>query len=155
VIGIAKQHHTWGLIEQSNAFALHLVDEGQLEWVWRFGLASGHDQDKLSDLKWHRGQSGAPILDEAPAWLDCRVEARLDTGDRTVYLASVIDARPLGPQSPMMVERMLELAPGERRAELRRQMARDTAIDGAAIEAWRRSQRPHDPEHPRESTPTG
>ena len=31
------------------------------------------------------------LLTDAPAFLDCRVEARWDTGDRTVYLAEVAD----------------------------------------------------------------
>ena len=39
------------------------------------------------------GPSGSPILGGAAGWLDCRVEARLETGDRTVYLAEVVDAR--------------------------------------------------------------
>ncbi len=30
---------------------------------------------------------------EAPGWLDCRVEAHFDTGDRAIVLAEVLDAR--------------------------------------------------------------
>src|SRR5437763_15073353 len=75
LVGIAKQHHTWGLIEASLAFTLHLLDESHLDWVWRFGLQSGHD--KFIDM---------PELN-AVAWLKCRVETALDTGDRTIYLA--------------------------------------------------------------------
>src|SRR5437660_1430678 len=41
ILGLAKQHHTWGLIEASGVFALHLMGEEQLDWVWRFGLQSG------------------------------------------------------------------------------------------------------------------
>ena len=41
VIGIAKQHHTWSVIEKSRAFKLHLLDESQIELVWRFGLQVG------------------------------------------------------------------------------------------------------------------
>ena len=28
ILGIARQHHTWALIEASGAFALHLIGEG-------------------------------------------------------------------------------------------------------------------------------
>src|SRR5262245_59428488 len=31
LIGIAKQHHTWSVIEASRAFTLHLLDETQIE----------------------------------------------------------------------------------------------------------------------------
>lgn len=141
VVEISKQHHTCELIEASGVFALHLLNEAHLEWVWRFGLSSGREHDKLAGLSWHAGQSGAPILDEAAAWLDCKVEARLDTGDRTVYLASVLDARPLGSEPILTLARVLELAPAERKAQLRTQIERQAALDAVAIEAWRRNPR--------------
>ena len=58
--------------------------------MWRFGLRSGRDADKLAGLSMTTATTGSPILTDALGWLDCRVEARLDTGDRTVYLAEVV-----------------------------------------------------------------
>ena len=137
VAGLAKQHHTWGLVEESGAFALHLIDEGLLEWVWRFGLASGRDGDKLAGLDVRAGPTGSPILADALAWLDCRVEARLDTGDRTLYLAEVVAAGVNRPGTPLTFQRMLQFAPPGRRAELRRRYDADGKADAAAIRAWR------------------
>src|SRR6516225_7315894 len=62
IVGIAKQHHTHGLIEASGAFALHLIGEEHLDWVWRFGLRSGRDADKLAGLTATAGTTGSPIL---------------------------------------------------------------------------------------------
>src|SRR5215831_15768169 len=50
LVGLARQHHTWGLVEAAGAFALHLLAEDQLDRVWRFGLESGRDGDKLAGL---------------------------------------------------------------------------------------------------------
>ena len=47
IVGLAQQHYTWSLIEASGGFALHLLSVAQLDWVWRFGLQSGRDCDKL------------------------------------------------------------------------------------------------------------
>src|SRR5688500_8646848 len=91
-VAIAKRHFTHELIEASGAFCMHLVGEDQIDWVWRFGIPSGREVDKFRGLATSTGASGSPILTGAPAWLDCRVEARMDTGDRTVYLAEVLDA---------------------------------------------------------------
>lgn len=127
LVGIAKHHHTHGLIEASKAFTLHLLDESHLGWVWRFGLQSGHAGDKFA---------GMPAL--APvAWLKCRVEASLDTGDRTIYLAEILDGKMEKSTPPLTLKRLLELAPPERLRELRDGMTRDAAIDAAAIRAWR------------------
>jgi flavin reductase (DIM6/NTAB) family NADH-FMN oxidoreductase RutF len=140
LVGVAKQHHTWGLIEASGAFALHMLGDEHLDWVWRFGVLSGRDTDKLADLPWRPLPTGAPVLDGALAWLSCRAEARLDTGDRTVYLAEVLDGEAARLGSPLTVQRMLRLASAGRLRELKESMARDSAVDEAAIRAWR--QRP-------------
>src|SRR5436309_1159966 len=80
-VGLARQHHTWELVEASGAFALHVLAEDQLDWVWRFGLQSGREFDKLAHLPTTPGVTGSPILAGVPGFLECRIEARLDTGD--------------------------------------------------------------------------
>src|SRR5258705_8999406 len=75
-IALAKHHFTHELIEASNAFCMHLVDEDSIDWVWRFGIPSGRETDKLRGLETSTGTGGSPILSGALSWLDCRVEAR-------------------------------------------------------------------------------
>src|SRR5215212_11344247 len=70
-IALAKHHYTHELIEASNAFCLHLIGEDQLDWVWRFGIQSGRDVDKLRGLATSISASGSPILTESLSWLDC------------------------------------------------------------------------------------
>ena len=65
LITVNKRHHTHGLIESSGAFAMHLIDETQLDLVWRFGLQSGRDVDKFAGLPFHTGTTGSPLLPEA------------------------------------------------------------------------------------------
>jgi flavin reductase (DIM6/NTAB) family NADH-FMN oxidoreductase RutF len=136
-VGIAKQHYTWELIEQSSAFALHLLSERHLDWVWRFGLETGRGRDKLDGLRLRQASTGSPILEDAIGWLDCRVEARLDTGDRTVYLAEVMQGGVTNFAPPLTVHRLMQLAPPARMAELKRQLHHDSEIDAEAIRRWR------------------
>jgi flavin reductase (DIM6/NTAB) family NADH-FMN oxidoreductase RutF len=137
--GVARQHHTWGLIEASGAFALHLLGEENLDWVWRFGLASGRTHNKLDGLAFEEKASGSPVLTTAAGWLDCRVETRLDTGDRTIYLAEVLDGQMVKVGPVLTVKRMLQLAPAEKLQQLKESLARDGAIDEEAIRRWRES----------------
>jgi len=138
LIAVAKQHHTWQLIEASDAFGLHLISAGQVDWVWHFGLQSGCDVDKLSGFAVEEGQSGAPLLSDALGRLDCRVEARMDIGDRTVYLAEVVDARNNRDELPLTMKELLRTAPPERLDELKKLRDRDSAINAQAILAWRK-----------------
>ncbi|MBK1723471.1 flavin reductase [Thiocystis violacea] len=141
LVAIAKHHHTWELIESSGRFALHLLPSAHLDAVWRFGVATGHVTDKLAGLDLGETPDGNPLYPEAAAWLDCRVEARLDTGDRTAYLAEILGGRTLTQGPVLTLAGLLRGAPPERRAELDRLYAKDQAIDAAAIQAWRRETR--------------
>jgi len=137
LLGLSRQHHTWKLIEASSAFALHPVDEDHLDWVWRFGLQSGRNADKLHGLNFNVGTTGSPLLTEARCWLDCRVEARLNTGDRTVYLAEVVDACHRMGSPILTVQRLLQLAPADKLQLLNELHERDAVVDSQAIRAWR------------------
>ena len=125
---------------------MHLIDEAHIDWVWRFGIPSGREVDKLSKLATSVSVTGAPILAGALAWLDFRVESQMDTGDRTVFLAEVLDARIEHAASPLTFKRLLELAPADKLRELKLAMERDIELDGEAILAWRRQQATGDSE---------
>jgi flavin reductase (DIM6/NTAB) family NADH-FMN oxidoreductase RutF len=137
LVGLARQHHTWELVEHSDAFALHLLGEQHLDWVWHFGLESGRGRDKLHGMRLSPLSTGGPVLENAIGWLDCRVESRLETGDRTVYLAEVVQGGVTHFAPPLTMRRLLQLAPPAHLAELKRQLHRDSEIDAEAIRRWR------------------
>ncbi|HJT36421.1 MAG TPA: flavin reductase family protein, partial [Pirellulales bacterium] len=138
LVALAKHHHTWQLVEASGAFGLHLLGREQLELVWRFGLQSGRDIDKFAGLATETSKTGAPLLTDALGWLDCRVEARFDMGDRTIYVAEVVDARKINDEPPLTMKQLLAIAPPERLEELSRLRQRDSSLDAKAILAWRK-----------------
>jgi flavin reductase (DIM6/NTAB) family NADH-FMN oxidoreductase RutF len=141
VLGVAKQHHTWGLIQASGRFALHLIHPHRLDLVWRFGLASGRDGDKLAGLETRATPGGNPLIADSPGWLDCRVETSMDIGDRTVYLGAVDTADATDGAEPLTVRRLFAEAPRDRRRQLETLYIRDGEIDAAAIESWRAARR--------------
>lgn len=138
LVALARHHHTWELIEASGAFGLHLLGREHLDLVWRFGLQSGRDIDKLAGLTVETATAGAPLLTDALGWLDCRVEERFDMGDRTIYLAEVVAARKISDEPPLTMKQLLQIAPRERLDELSRLRQRDSAIDAEAILTWRK-----------------
>jgi flavin reductase (DIM6/NTAB) family NADH-FMN oxidoreductase RutF len=137
LVSVAHQHFTWQLIEQNGAFALHLLGDEHLPWVWRFGLRSGRQEDKLDGISTRDGMTGSPILSDALAWLEARVEGRLDTGDRTLFLGEIVDGQRRTQARPLTAARLLQLAPADKLQEMKRQMEEDRALDVAAIRAWR------------------
>jgi flavin reductase (DIM6/NTAB) family NADH-FMN oxidoreductase RutF len=139
LVAIGRRHATRALIERSGAFALHLFGESRFDWVERFALQSGHSADKLAGIDQAPGPTGSPILAGAAGWLDCKVEAQFETGDRTVYLGGVVAAKAPSGVPPLTFRRMLDLATPELRLRLREQRLRDGAADAVEIRRWRLS----------------
>ena len=57
--------------------------------------------DKFADVAWTPGHQGAPVFDEAVAWLDCATHDRVDAGDHMILIGRVVGhfhsaRRPLG-----------------------------------------------------------
>jgi flavin reductase (DIM6/NTAB) family NADH-FMN oxidoreductase RutF len=139
ILTAAKHHFTRGLIEASGAFALHLLAADDIESVRRFGLASGHQVDKLADLPPSTTPAGLPLIEGTMSWLDCRIAERTDIGDRTLYLADVTGGAVLRRGPVLTVAGLLRDATRADHAELKRLYALDRATDRDAILAWRRS----------------
>ncbi len=137
LITVKKRHHTHELIEASGAFAMHLIDETRLELIRRLGLQSGRDLDKLAGLTFHVGATGSPLLADAVAWLDCRLESRMDSGDRIIYLAAVLDGRLQRIEPPLTNRRFFDIAPPDKQKIMSEQYDHDVRLDAAAIQRWR------------------
>lgn len=143
LVGLAKYHHTAGLVAESRRFALHLLAADQLDWVWHFGLQSGQDRDKLAGFSLPEGED-IPRLDGVVAWLDCRVEASFDIGDRMLYVAEITRGEVNRRRQCLTTKRLAKLASRRRWKQLSDQQARDAAPDAAAIAAWRKARRTSD-----------
>jgi flavin reductase (DIM6/NTAB) family NADH-FMN oxidoreductase RutF len=137
IVGLSRQHATWELVQAGGAFALHLLAPEQLDLVWRFGTQSGRDVDKFAGLSFRTGVSGSPVLNDVPGWLECKVEASLESGDRTLFLAQVIEGDLVSRGPVLTVQQLLRLAPPDKVQLMREQRAADAGADAPLIERWR------------------
>lgn len=136
-VNLARQHFTWELVEASGAFTAHLLGRDQLPWLAHFGLQTGRETDKLAGYDVERTATGSPRLRDALGWLDCRVEDRLDTGDRTVYLAEIVAGGLTRSEPPLTLHQAISLVDSQVRQALRAHLQRDAQVDAHAIAQWR------------------
>ena len=85
-----KRNLTHDLVRDSGIFAVHLLREDQDELVYRLGLRSGREGDKLAGLTLREGITGCPLLEDCLAWYECRLLNTMDGGDMTVFLGDVV-----------------------------------------------------------------
>jgi flavin reductase (DIM6/NTAB) family NADH-FMN oxidoreductase RutF len=92
-ISVWKQALTHELVGEGHVFALNLIDREDRAIVRKFVKPVEVDEagHSLNGFPFHDGPSGAPVLDQAVAWVDCRVQSDLDCGDHTLFVGEVVD----------------------------------------------------------------
>jgi flavin reductase (DIM6/NTAB) family NADH-FMN oxidoreductase RutF len=94
-ISVEKEAFTCELIAEGAAFTLCLIDREDRAIVRKFTKPVEVDAEArtLNGFGFSDSPvSGAPILDQAVAWVDCRVHTTLDLGNHTLFLGEVVDA---------------------------------------------------------------
>jgi flavin reductase (DIM6/NTAB) family NADH-FMN oxidoreductase RutF len=95
MVSVYKENYSHDLIKKSRIFAVNYLMEGQQNLAIHFGKQSGRDVDKFLNVPYFTDQTGAPILKDCLAYLDCLVLEELDSGDHTIFLGEVLNGRVL------------------------------------------------------------
>jgi flavin reductase (DIM6/NTAB) family NADH-FMN oxidoreductase RutF len=91
---------TW--LTVGTEFTLNILDHTQTDMVAHFGRGFNLDEPAFEGLEIERPEGGGPILQEAVAFLVCRVADRREVGDHDLFLSEVIGGRVLGESQPMV-----------------------------------------------------
>ncbi|MDQ1465785.1 MAG: 3-hydroxy-9,10-secoandrosta,3,5(10)-triene-9,17-dione monooxygenase reductase component [Actinomycetota bacterium] len=84
----AKDSTTWPRLHNAGHFAVNVLDEDG-EAVCRVFATKG--VDRFVDVTHHRGATGAPILADAIAYIDCETETEHDAGDHVIVVGRVVE----------------------------------------------------------------
>ncbi|HEY0607209.1 MAG TPA: flavin reductase family protein [Herpetosiphonaceae bacterium] len=87
LICIDRRYTSHEKIQQSEAFAINILAEDG-EWLSRH--FASRDDDKFAKVGYHTGESGAPLLDEALATIECRLVDQFPGGDHTIFVGQVL-----------------------------------------------------------------
>lgn len=102
MVAIDHRHSAYPLLEQEGAvFAVNVLHQDQADLSNRFAWLK--DEDRFAVGDWQTAETGAPILAEALAWLDCAVYARHPAGTHTIYVGQVMAAGTPRPGEPPLI----------------------------------------------------
>ncbi|CAN5831688.1 hypothetical protein BH24ACT3_BH24ACT3_06320 [soil metagenome] len=92
-IGVEKAALTHELITAGGAFSLCTVAREDRAIVRKFTKPVEVDEAAmtLNGFAFHDGVTGSPVLDQAPAYLDCEVRQAVDAGGNTFFIGEVVD----------------------------------------------------------------
>lgn len=90
-IVIDHAHRGHRLLERPGAvFAVNILSEAQRALSERFAWT--REEDRFAVGRWTTALTGAPVLADALAWLDCTIASRHAAGGHTIYVGEVLAA---------------------------------------------------------------
>lgn len=93
-IGVEQTAVTHELISDGGVFVLQTIDREDRAIIRKFTKPVEHDPEAgtLNGFPFHDGTTGAPILDQAVAHVECEVRQAVPTGNHTFFIGEVVVA---------------------------------------------------------------
>lgn len=144
-----KKSSSWPKIEGAKHFCVNILSADQEHLCRQFSSKTG---DKFAGVKTRPAATGAPIIQDVVAWIDCDIESVLDAGDHYIVVGRVRELSVENPSLPLLffqggygrfaplslaaADERGRFAEGLREADLLRPVMEDLASDlGARVVA--------------------
>lgn len=93
-VSVEKEALTHELIAGGGVFVVNVIDREDRAIVRKFTKPVDVDDvaRTLNEFPFHDGRTGAPVLDQAVAFVECEVRQQVEAGGHTVFIGEVVDA---------------------------------------------------------------
>ena len=91
-VGVDNDAITHRLITDGGSFTVNLWNADDTKVFVKFSKPAVDDGSTLNGRAVRAATTGAPVFDEAVAWVDCEVRHALDLGTHTLFVGEVVDA---------------------------------------------------------------
>ena len=91
-VGVKADSAARDVVGKAGSFALNILGKGQQGAAFAFFKPVEPEGNKLGPDTFTTGASGAPLLDSAPAVLECKVAEIVERGDHHIVVAEVVGA---------------------------------------------------------------
>jgi flavin reductase (DIM6/NTAB) family NADH-FMN oxidoreductase RutF len=91
-IGVDNTAVTHRLITAGGSFTVNLWNADDTKVFVKFSKPASDDGETLNGRPVRTSTTGAPIFEDALAWVDCEVRHTLDLGTHTLFIGEVVDA---------------------------------------------------------------
>ena len=101
---VRKDSISFRMIEESKVFTVNFLGAGQKPLAQHFLKPAHLGGDKLAGVAHRAGATGAPVLEEAIAFVECRVRQIPPAGDHSLVVGEVIEAKVQQDVEPMSLK---------------------------------------------------
>ena len=92
-ISVRPERHSYGIIDRTGEFVINFPTAAQSKETDFCGVRSGRDLNKAEKCGFTYGEASAvsaPLLNECPLALECRVREKIELGSHTMFLADIV-----------------------------------------------------------------
>ena len=95
-ISVRPERHSYDIIKRNMEFVIHLTTENMAFATDWCGVRSGKDYNKFEEMKLTPGKAkavSAPIIEESPLCIECRVKEIVSLGSHDMFIADVLNVK--------------------------------------------------------------
>ena len=92
VVGVKTDSGAYQIVKSAKTFALNMLGKDQKGLAFTFFKPANVSDGKISGQAYRTGTTGAPILVDEPAAVECRVTGIVEQGDHHIVVGEVVEA---------------------------------------------------------------
>ena len=91
-VGVKADSLSHSLIKETSAFALNVLGKDQGALAYTFFKSLQREGQTIGGEAFRSGETGSPILESTPAFVECTLVDTLERGDHSLFLGEVVNA---------------------------------------------------------------
>ena len=95
-ISVRPERHSYEILKRNMEFVINLTTEDMAFATDWCGVRSGRDYNKFDEMKLTPGKAyvvNAPLVEESPLCIECRVKEIVSLGSHDMFIADVVNIR--------------------------------------------------------------
>jgi flavin reductase (DIM6/NTAB) family NADH-FMN oxidoreductase RutF len=102
-VAIKAGTHPYETVKAAGSFAINVLGDGQKDLAQAFFMTVIPEGKTLGPVTFELGSTGAPIINETPAYWECRLVSVTEEGDHHIFLGEVVEAGLKGGQPALLM----------------------------------------------------
>jgi flavin reductase (DIM6/NTAB) family NADH-FMN oxidoreductase RutF len=92
VMGVRADSLVHSITKETGSFALNILGKGQQSLAFTFFKPVERQGQMIGGEPFRAGKTGSPILENAPAFIECRLVDTVEKGDHSIFVGQVVEA---------------------------------------------------------------
>ena len=105
LVCVDKAANMHGEIQKAGRFTVNILTDDQEDVSRTFAATTEPEQGRLQGVAYKLGPHGAPLIDDALAYLECDLQDQFDGGDHTIYTGRVVNGDVSDEGAPLLFYR--------------------------------------------------